>query len=218
MRRHPAMSARRSTRPRPPPAANRHRRQHRRRQSRAQSVCAARSFASRRPAASYAGLKTQFYQRLQDIYGNPTSSVRSKRCTTRSPTHCRRWRPIRRTISARRRVECGAGPDPAVEWSDAISRALRTDADLGIADAVHTVNQAMQSIAQINGQLRASGMNDGATAQLLDQRDGYIDQLAQLMDIRVIATAATRSSCSRIPEFSWSAPRPRSSRSTRRAR
>ena len=38
----------------------------------------------------------------------------------------------------------------------------------------------------INNQLQNNGRTDAATASLLDQRDQYIDQLSQLMDIRVV--------------------------------
>src|SRR5262249_49167758 len=65
---------------------------------------------------------------------------------------------------------------------------LRGDAELGIADAVTRANDAMARIAQINRQLGGASANDATTANLLDQRDSYIDQLAQIMDIRVTPT------------------------------
>ena len=43
----------------------------------------------------------------------------------------------------------------------------------------------MAQIAIINNQLQNSGQTDASTAALLDQRDQYINQLSQLMDIRV---------------------------------
>ncbi len=52
--------------------------------------------------------------------------------------------------------------------------------------ACHKANDAMAQIAAINRQLSTSGQNDATTATLLDQRDNYIDQLAQLMDINVV--------------------------------
>jgi flagellar hook-associated protein 1 FlgK len=66
-------------------------------------------------------------------------------------------------------------------------QALRGDAELGIADAVTRANLAMTQIADLNKKLAASSQNDTATASMLDQRDGYIDQLSQLMDVNVIA-------------------------------
>jgi flagellar hook-associated protein 1 FlgK len=64
-------------------------------------------------------------------------------------------------------------------------QALRTDAEQGLADGVARANEAMQRIAALNQQLASAGSNDGAAATLMDQRDGYIDELARLMDIRV---------------------------------
>ncbi len=63
---------------------------------------------------------------------------------------------------------------------------LRTSAEQGIAADVLQANNALQQIAKINQQIATSGPLDPTTATLLDQRDGYIDQLAQLMDINVI--------------------------------
>jgi flagellar hook-associated protein 1 FlgK len=62
---------------------------------------------------------------------------------------------------------------------------LRANAELGISDAVNKANGAMAQIATLNQQIAASTPGDSATAALLDQRDSYIDQLSQLMDINV---------------------------------
>jgi flagellar hook-associated protein 1 FlgK len=65
---------------------------------------------------------------------------------------------------------------------------LRSDAELGLADAVSQANDAMRQIAAINRQLGLTNAQDATTANLQDQRDLYIDQLSQLMDIKVVAT------------------------------
>ena len=44
----------------------------------------------------------------------------------------------------------------------------------------------MSQIAALNQQIAASTPGDSATATLMDQRDSYIDQLSQLMDINVV--------------------------------
>jgi flagellar hook-associated protein 1 FlgK len=51
---------------------------------------------------------------------------------------------------------------------------------------VIAANNAMAQIANINKQLQSNAQTDGSTAALLDQRDQYIDQLSQLMDIRTV--------------------------------
>ncbi len=64
---------------------------------------------------------------------------------------------------------------------------LRANAEAGINDSVNTANNAMQQIARLNVQLQASGgTTDASTAALLDQRDRYVTQLSQLMDIRTV--------------------------------
>ena len=63
---------------------------------------------------------------------------------------------------------------------------LRANAEAGINDSVNTANNAMAQIAAINKQLQNNGQTDASTASLLDQRDQYIDQLSQLMDIRTV--------------------------------
>ena len=65
-------------------------------------------------------------------------------------------------------------------------QSLRANAETGINDSVNTANNAMAQIAAINIQLQSNGQTDAATASLLDQRDQYIDQLSQLMDIRTV--------------------------------
>jgi flagellar hook-associated protein 1 FlgK len=63
---------------------------------------------------------------------------------------------------------------------------LRLDAELGLSDAVNRANNAIAQIAAINRQLAASHADDAASTSLMDQRDAYIDQLSQLMDINVV--------------------------------
>src|SRR5262249_2354471 len=61
--------------------------------------------------------------------------------------------------------------------------------ETGINESVITANNAMKQIAAINNQLQSSGRTDASTAALLDQRDQYIDQLSELMDIRVVTNS-----------------------------
>jgi flagellar hook-associated protein 1 FlgK len=65
-------------------------------------------------------------------------------------------------------------------------QALRSDAEGGLANAVSTANTAMQKIAELNGQIGSGEAGSSGVAALEDQRDSYIDQLAELMDIRVV--------------------------------
>ena len=87
----------------------------------------------------------------------------------------------------------------------------RANAELAISDAVNKANEAMSQIASLNQQIAASTPGDAATAALLDNRDAYIDQLSQLMDINVISgRPQARSRSSPIRGLSLSAAKRRS--------
>src|ERR1700730_10982955 len=64
---------------------------------------------------------------------------------------------------------------------------LRSSAEQDINISVGQANAAMNQIAQINSQLQGMSSTDPAAATLMDQRDQAINQLSQLMDIRVSA-------------------------------
>jgi len=64
-------------------------------------------------------------------------------------------------------------------------QALRTNAEQDLSISVGQANAAMTQIAQINAQLQGMSSTDPAAATLMDQRDSAVDQLSQLMDIRV---------------------------------
>jgi flagellar hook-associated protein 1 len=65
---------------------------------------------------------------------------------------------------------------------------LRTNAEQDINISVGQANAAMQQIAQINTQLQGMSTTDPTAATLMDQRDGAINTLSQLMDVRVSTT------------------------------
>jgi flagellar hook-associated protein 1 len=137
--------------------------------------------------ASYAGLRSQFYDRLQSVYGVPGSAssfetvyndfMGSLEALSTSPD----------STSARASVLSSAKVlTQQLNSMTTDVQGLRSDAELGLSDAVTRANDAMARIAQINRQLGTANSSDATTASLQDQRDQYIDQLAQLMDINVI--------------------------------
>ena len=64
-------------------------------------------------------------------------------------------------------------------------QALRTNVQQDIATSVSSANADMTQIANLNTQLQGLSPADPGTATLEDQRDTAINQLAQLMDVRV---------------------------------
>ncbi len=62
---------------------------------------------------------------------------------------------------------------------------LRQEAEAGIAAAVGEANVALQEVARLNQEIQARFDDRDGVADLEDQRDGFVDRLAHLMDVRV---------------------------------
>ena len=137
--------------------------------------------------ASYAGRRAELYGRLQSVYGVPGSAssfdtlfnnlLASLQALSTSPDST----PARSSVLATARVLT-----QQLNRMTADVQGLRSDAEFGLADAVTRANEAMFRIAQINRELGTTDSNDAAAASLQDQRDRYIDQLAQVMDVNVV--------------------------------
>jgi len=138
---------------------------------------------------AYASTRADFFQRLQGILGQPGADnaletvfnnfISAAQALSTSPDS-----------NAARYSLLTAGQTLAqhLNGMTADIQGLRSDAELGLADAVSQANDAMRQIAAINRQLGLTNAQDATTANLQDQRDLYIDQLSQLMDIKVVAT------------------------------
>src|ERR1700736_1355498 len=71
---------------------------------------------------------------------------------------------------------------------------LRTNAEQDIGISVGQANAAMTKISQLNTQLQGISPTDPTAATLMDQRDQAINQLSQLMDVRVSNTGNNQTS------------------------
>jgi flagellar hook-associated protein 1 len=71
---------------------------------------------------------------------------------------------------------------------------LRTNAEQDLNVSVGQANSAMSQIASINTQLQGMSATDPTAATLMDQRDAAINQLSQLMDVRVSTTGNNQTS------------------------
>jgi flagellar hook-associated protein 1 FlgK len=137
--------------------------------------------------ASYATLRAQFYDRLQGIYGAPGSKATLETAYNGLVTALQTLTTSPDSLAARSAVlNAGQVLTQNLNGTTMDLQGLRSDAELGLSDAVSRANDAMTRIAQINRQLGTTTANDATTANLLDQRDNSIDQLAQIMDINVI--------------------------------
>jgi flagellar hook-associated protein 1 len=138
---------------------------------------------------AYADLRAQFFSRLQQMYGQPGANATLEVAYNDFTTSLQALGTSPESASARTAV-ISAAQVMAQQLNDMSNQiqALRSDAEYGLSDAVARANNAMSRIAEINRQLAVNTNPDAAAATLLDQRDMYIDELAQLMDIRVITT------------------------------
>ena len=135
---------------------------------------------------AYADMKSNLYQQLQQVYGQPGSS------TTLDATFNNFTSAVQALSTS---PNSTAAQSQAVATAQALAQQLnsatgsiqqlRSQADQGLANDVQQANNALQQIANINQQLAGDTAGDSATATLENQRDQYISQLSQLMDIRV---------------------------------
>ena len=138
--------------------------------------------------ASYADTRARMYSQLQEIYGQPGSDTALEL--------------VYNSFTSALQVLSTSPDDPGARTAVVNSAQLltqqlnqlsasiqgqRANAELAISDAVNSANEAMTQIASLNQQIAGSTPGDSATAALQDQRDSYIDQLSQLMDINVMA-------------------------------
>jgi flagellar hook-associated protein 1 FlgK len=138
---------------------------------------------------TYASQRSDYYQRLQAIFGTPggddaldtvfnnfTSAVQN--LATSPDSSASQYSLL---TSAQNLAQHLNGMTQSIQG-------MRSDAESALSDAVTQANNAMQKIADLNKQIGSSSAQDTTTASLQDQRDYYIDQLSQLMNIKVVQT------------------------------
>ncbi|MFA6267541.1 MAG: flagellar hook-associated protein FlgK [Pseudolabrys sp.] len=137
--------------------------------------------------ASYATVRAQFYSQLQNVYGQPGTDSSLESVFNDFNTSLQTLAASPDDPSARSAVISTA--QQLTQQLNSMTQSvqsLRSSAELGLSDAVSQANDAMQHIADINGQLAGVTTIDSSAALLLDQRDSYINKLSNLMDINVV--------------------------------
>ncbi len=132
----------------------------------------------------FAGMRAQYLGRLQSIYGVPGSQATLENVFAQLTSTVQALATSPDSPSARINV-VNAAQSMASQLNQTTRsiQQLRSDCEQGLAGSVNAVNTALQQIAKINNQLQSGG-NDATKAAMLDQRDNYVTQLTQLMDIR----------------------------------
>ncbi len=136
---------------------------------------------------AYADLASQIYQQLQSAYGSPSAS------TSLSSTYANFTGALQTLQSDPSSysdqsavIDAAQGLTSQLNSLTSTVQTLRTNCEQGLASSVASANNLLQSIANLNSQVASSPNQDAATQSLLDQRDSDIDQLANLMDVRVV--------------------------------
>jgi len=137
--------------------------------------------------AGYATTKSNTLNSLQTVYGDPSSSTSFEGLFNNLKTALQALSTSPDASSARTAVVNAAQALASqLNYTTQGIQSLRASAESGINSAVNTANTALQQIAKINQQLQGASGNDASSATLLDQRDQYISQLSQTLDIRVV--------------------------------
>ncbi|WP_027578892.1 flagellar hook-associated protein FlgK [Bradyrhizobium sp. Ai1a-2] len=147
--------------------------------------------------ASYAALRSSVLQQVQSLYGDPGAIGTLESAFNDLTTALQALSTSADNQSARTSVLTAAST--LTQQLNSMTQgiqSLRGAAETGIKDSVTTANNLLKQIASINNQLRsnpAGGTStDASTAALLDQRDQYVTQLSQLMDIRVTTNSVNQ--------------------------
>ena len=143
--------------------------------------------------AAYADVRSSFLSNLQSVYGDPASSGTLEAAFNSLTTAVQALSTSPDSQSARIGVINAAQTiAQALNATTQGIQALRANAETGLNDSVNTANNALAQIASINAQLQNGSQADASSASLLDQRDQYITQLSQLVDIRVVTNGANQ--------------------------
>lgn len=137
--------------------------------------------------ATYASTRASFLSNLQSIYGDPSSSS-TLEANFNALTSALQALSTSPDLQSARIGVINAAQSMAQQLNATSQgiQSLRNSAELGLTNSVSMANNALAQIANINKQLQGSVGQTAATAAMLDQRDQYITQLSQLMDVRVV--------------------------------
>ena len=138
---------------------------------------------------NYASTLSDYFGRLQAVFGQPGAN-NALSTVFNSFTSAAQTLSASPDSSSARFGVLTAGQSLAQHLNGMTSdiQGLRSQAELEIGDTVTQANQAMAQIADINLQLGQTNTQDATAAVLQDKRDSAIDQLSQLMNIKVVPT------------------------------
>jgi flagellar hook-associated protein 1 FlgK len=135
---------------------------------------------------AYADQIASVLTQLQSVYGTPGNAGSLETAFSNFTTALQSLSTTSGTSSAQ--ISAVTAAQGLVQQLNATTQGiqtLRSNAEQDINISVGQANAAMTQIADINTQLQGLSSTDPTAATLMDQRDLAINQLSQLMDIRV---------------------------------
>src|SRR5258707_644264 len=135
---------------------------------------------------AYADQMASVLKQLQSVYGTPGEAGTLETAFANSSTALQSLSTSSASSSAQ--ISAVTAAQSLAQQLTATTQgiqALRSNAEQDINISMGQANAAMTQIAQINPRLQGLSSTDPTAATLIDQRDKAIDQMSQLMDIRV---------------------------------
>ena len=136
--------------------------------------------------AAYADQMASVLTQLQSIYGTPGDAGTLETTFSNFTTALQSLSTTSGSSSAQ--ISALTAAQSLAQQLNATTQGiqtLRSNAEQDLNISVGQANAAMTQIAQINSQLQGLSSTDPSAMMLMDQRDSAINQLSQLMDVRV---------------------------------
>ncbi|MEM8878597.1 MAG: flagellar hook-associated protein FlgK [Pseudomonadota bacterium] len=139
------------------------------------------------PGLGYAETLSRFYAQLDSLYGQPGGQDAIDTLFNEFRSSLEELSVSPESVLAREAVLGTALnlTNKLNAMSDDI-QAMRLEAERGIASGMQRVEELLQSISDINEQITTTQQAVGPPAGMLDQRDNLLEELASLVDIRVV--------------------------------
>ena len=144
---------------------------------------------------AYADQMASVLTQLQSVYGTPGAAGSLESAFSNFTTALQSLSTTSGTSSSQ--ISAATAAQSLVQQLNATTQGiqtLRSNAEQDLNISVGQANTAMSQIAQLNTRLQGLKPTDPAAATLMDQRDKAIDQLSQLMDIRVSSSGNNQTS------------------------
>jgi len=144
---------------------------------------------------AYADQMASVLTQLQSVYGTPGAAGSLETAFSNFTTALQSLSTTSGSSSSQ--ISAATAAQSLVQQLNATTQGiqtLRSNAEQDLNISVGQANTAMSQIAQLNTRLQGLNPTDPAAATLMDQRDKAIDQLSQLMDIRVSSNGNNQTS------------------------